>query len=270
METLYLQNEGGQIAYTDYEGNGPLVLMAPGIGDIRNVYRFVAPALAEAGYRAVTMDLRGHGRSSVGWSEYTPEAVGRDMLALVAALGAPALLVGASMAAASAVWAAAEAPHLIAGLICVGPSLRDPSLSAFQRVMVSVVTTGPWKVSAWCTFYRGLYPIRQPDDLADHIARLRVNLAEPGRYASLKAFMQASKAACTARMAAITQPALVVMGSRDLDYSDPTAEATWMSETLHGEHCIITNSGHYPHADAPGEVMDVVLPFLQKVRASSL
>ena len=270
MQPTYLQHEGGQIAYETHGDAGPLILMTPGIGDIRNAYRFLAPALVKAGYRAAVMDLRGHGQSSVGWGEYTPAAVGRDMLTLVEQLGgAPAILVGASMAAASAVWAAAEAPRLVAGVICVGPSLRDPQLSALQRVMVSLITRGPWKISAWCTFYRSLYPVRQPDDLADHIARLRVNLAEPGRYTSLRAFMQASKAVCTARMAVITQPTLVVMGSRDPDYASPAAEATWMSETLRGEHCIITDSGHYPHADAPAEVMNAILPFLEKVAGRS-
>jgi pimeloyl-ACP methyl ester carboxylesterase len=55
------------------------------------------------------------------------------------------------------------------------------------------------------------------------------------------------------------------MGSRDPDYIDPAAEATWMSETLHGEHRIVIDSGHYPHADAPDEVMSLALPFLKQV-----
>ena len=33
------------------------------MGDLRSVYRFLAPELVGAGYRVATMDLRGHGDS---------------------------------------------------------------------------------------------------------------------------------------------------------------------------------------------------------------
>ena len=47
----------GNIAYDDSLGTGPLVVLVPGIGDVRAGYRYLAPRLIEAGYRVVTMDL---------------------------------------------------------------------------------------------------------------------------------------------------------------------------------------------------------------------
>jgi alpha-beta hydrolase superfamily lysophospholipase len=35
-----------------------VVLMLPGMGSLRSEYRYLAPGLHDAGYRAVTMDLR--------------------------------------------------------------------------------------------------------------------------------------------------------------------------------------------------------------------
>src|SRR6185295_3849758 len=83
----FLERPQGRIAYADV-GTGPLVVMAPSLGDLKEEYRFLVPQLASAGYRVVTMDLRGHGRSSTGWDNHTCAAQGSDMLALVRHLDA--------------------------------------------------------------------------------------------------------------------------------------------------------------------------------------
>ena len=96
--TEYLDIEGGRIAY-DEIGSGPLVVLSHGIGDRRQVYRFLGPKLAQAGYRVVSADLRGHGESSMGWKSVTgTDAISRtdiagDLLALIRHLGGPAALV---------------------------------------------------------------------------------------------------------------------------------------------------------------------------------
>ena len=47
--TSYLSRPSGRIGY-DVAGAGPLVLLVPGMGDLRAAYRFLAPALPDAGY----------------------------------------------------------------------------------------------------------------------------------------------------------------------------------------------------------------------------
>ena len=66
MNTEYLTVDAGRLAYDD-QGSGPLVICIPSMGDMRQEYRFLAPLLVEAGYRVVTLDVRGHGESSVKW-----------------------------------------------------------------------------------------------------------------------------------------------------------------------------------------------------------
>lgn len=101
--TRFLRLPGGTIAYDD-RGSGPLVVMVPSLGDLRQEYRLLAPPLLDAGYRVVTMDLRGHGESSAGWEGYTTAAVGGDIVALLRHLGAgPATLIGTSLGAGAAV-----------------------------------------------------------------------------------------------------------------------------------------------------------------------
>ena len=106
MSTKYLYHENGKIAYDD-AGSGPLVVCIPSMGDVRGEYRFLVPQLVEAGYRVVSMDIRGLGETSVEWDDYTVAGVGADIVALLRDLEAgPAIVIGTSMAAGAAVWAA--------------------------------------------------------------------------------------------------------------------------------------------------------------------
>jgi len=119
--TQHLAVDGGRIAYDDTGGSGPLVIAVPGMGDLRSEYRALRPLLQRAGYRVVTMDVRGFGESSAQWRDLSARAVGGDVLRLVEHLDAgPAVVLGNSFAAGSALWAAREAPQQVRGvaLIC--------------------------------------------------------------------------------------------------------------------------------------------------------
>ena len=113
----FLEAGGGRIAY-DVTGQGPLVVLSHGMGEHRQVYRFLAPQLARAGYRVAAADLRGHGESSMGWASVTgKDAITRtdvagDLLALIRHLGGPAVIVGHSISGGAATIAAATAPEL--------------------------------------------------------------------------------------------------------------------------------------------------------------
>src|SRR3954453_19160906 len=126
--TQFLQRPEGRIAF-DVEGTGPLVVCLPGMGELRSTYRFTVPALTAAGYRVATMDLRGHGDSDTTFARYDDVAAGEDALALVEQLGGPAVLLGNSMGAGAAAWAAAERPELVSGLGLIGPFVRNPPAS---------------------------------------------------------------------------------------------------------------------------------------------
>ena len=115
------------LAY-DVTGDGPLVVLAHGIGDSRHSYRFVAPALAAAGYRVANVDIRGCGDSSLGWDGYSRTDIAGDLVALVRHLGGPAVLVGQSISGGAATIAAATAPDLVAGLVELAPFTRKQSV----------------------------------------------------------------------------------------------------------------------------------------------
>jgi pimeloyl-ACP methyl ester carboxylesterase len=162
METQYFKRPEGTLAYSDYGGSGELVLMLPGMGDLRGEYRFLAPKLGEAGYRAVTVDLRGHGESSVPWKTYEVPSVGGDILALIEHLNAgPAHVIGTSFAPAAVVWAAVERPDRIRSLVLISPFVRDARINPVMKALFWLIMNNPWRVRTWGMYYNSLYPTRK-------------------------------------------------------------------------------------------------------------
>jgi pimeloyl-ACP methyl ester carboxylesterase len=265
MPTKWLEREGGRLAYSD-DGRGPLVVCVPGLGDLRQEYRFLGPALVDAGLRVVSVDLRGHGESSTGWSDLSAEAVGSDVLALIQHLGAEhALVVGTSMAAGAAVWAAAEDPRAVSGLVLIGPFVRDVGSGAqlrLYRALFRLVLARPWGRAFWMRYWSSLFPTARPADFDAYAARLRENLGEPGRFAAVRGMMLGpSRRGIEARLSEVRAPVLVVMGSKDRDFKDPAAEAQLVADRLRGQVTMVSEAGHYPHVEFPELTSPLVVDF---------
>ena len=78
-------------------GEGPLVLMCHGFPGLWYSFRHQLPVLADAGYRAVAMDMRGYGRSSRprAVDAYGYDSTARDVLAVLDYFGEErAVLIG--------------------------------------------------------------------------------------------------------------------------------------------------------------------------------
>jgi pimeloyl-ACP methyl ester carboxylesterase len=189
------------------------------------------------------------------------------MLALVEHLGAgPAILIGNSMSAGAAAWAAAEAPNRVAGLVLIDPFARNVPMSWWKAALFKAVMhtafVGPWGPAAWGAYYASLYPAAKPADFADYKARLVASLKEPGRMAALQAMMRTDRNDVEPRLGAIRTPALVVMGSRDPDFDDPAGEAGTVAGLVRGKAVMIEGAGHYPHAEMPEKTAPAILAFL--------
>jgi pimeloyl-ACP methyl ester carboxylesterase len=274
MATKYFEHRGGRLAYEDL-GSGPLILLAPSLGDVRAEYRFLAPKLAEAGYRVVSLDLRGHGESSVDWPDYRVESVGEDFLALIRHLeSGPATIIGTSLSAGAAAWAAAEAAtqahDLVQGLVLVGAFVRDTMPLWQTKLMFTPLFVKPWGPAVWGKYYRTLYPTDQPTDFEQYVDRLQSRMREPGRLAAVRGMMTASKAGVEARLGEIRQPVLVVMGTKDPDFPDPALEAEWIASQTGGQVRLIKGAGHYPQAEMPEQFIEAVLPFLAAIQKETV
>jgi len=268
--TRFLDRPGGRISYDDNGVDGPLVVAAPGMGDIRHSYRHLREGLAAAGIRFVTMDVRGMGESSVDWSDLSDAAVASDYLALVDELGGgPAVLVGNSLSCASSVIAATDAPDKVCGVMLLGPFVRNVPMAWRQKAAFGAMLSPPWGRSMWVSYYRkSLYPGPQPPDHDAYVSTLSDNLREPGRHAAFRATSTNSHAESGRRIGSVDQPVVVVMGTADPDFPDPAVEAAEVGEVMNAEVVMSDGSGHYPQADNPTLVVDALVKLVRQANPS--
>ncbi|WP_410670117.1 alpha/beta fold hydrolase [Amycolatopsis sp. cmx-4-68] len=272
--TEYLRIADKAIAY-DVSGEGPLVVLANGMGDSRHSYRFISPALVAAGYRVANADIRGTGDSSPEWDGYSRTDIAGDLIAVVRHLGGPAVIMGQSISGGAATIAAAKAPDLIAGLIELAPFTRKQSASLGGLVRVKRYRAGSTQLgltmalgslSAWKKYLDLAYP-GKPADWDAELSRIETKLSEPGRMTALQAMCKTSPADAGAQLPHVRCPVLIIEGSLDPDWADPRAEAEKIIADLPaglGEFAVIEGAGHYPHAQTPDEVLALALPFLAR------
>lgn len=262
--TYFLQINSRQIGY-DLSGEGPLVVCAPSLGDIRSEYRYLVPQLITHGFSVATMDVRGHGESSPNWPDYSVAAVGSDILALIDHLNCgPAILVGTSMAGGAAVYAAAEQKEKVRALVLIDPFV-DGNSNPFLVFILSILFARPWGVNNWIKYYTSLYPTRKSVDFQNHLYKLKENLTQSGRLEAVIAMLKASKKASGERLNQVTQPSLIIMGSKDPDFPHPVEEAERVAALLNSRKVIIPNAGHYPHAEMPEVTGQAILKFLESL-----
>lgn len=268
--TLRLPRPEGTLAYDD-AGTGPLVVLVPGMGDLRTTYDELRGALLAAGYRVVTTDLRGHGDSDAGFARHGDEATAEDVAALVEHLAAgPAVLVGNSMGASAAVVVAVDRPELVRGVALLAPFLRDPAQPAAVRALLPVVyramLAAPWGAAAWAAYYRSLNRGTRSPRLAAHSTAIRASLRRPGYLRAFRALTLAlTHAPVEARLPRLRVPALAVVGAQDPDWRDPAAELAWIRDAVGARTLLVEDAGHYPQHQAPAVVAEAVLGLLADV-----
>ena len=265
--TRYLDVTGGRIAYDDAPGSGVPVVLLPGMLDKRAVYRFLAPLLGAAGHRVVTMDLRGMGESSTGFTDHTPAAIADDLVALLAHLDLRgAVLVGSSYTGATVVRAAALAPERTGGVVLVDAFVENLPLNGFQKALFGLV--GPLVRAfpgLWGAAQKFYYPAgARPADFEEYRAGLSAMLREPARKAALRGYLEGDSAP-VGWCAAVDVPALVLMGDKDPDFPKPELVADRQAAALRGRKVMIEGAGHYPMAGHPQAVADALLPFLAEL-----
>lgn len=260
----------GLLAHDDTGGSGRLVVLLPSAGDLRSEYRFVVGRLVAAGCRVVTADLPGHGDSPPA-SHYTVGATAAALVDLIRGLdGGAAVVIGTSFPPAAAVWAAAEHPDLVDGIVAISPHLDDGYRSVRGRLLRAatnwLLLRGPWAAGLWAKLYTGWYKESPPDDLDSEVGKLRAMLATPAGRRAVRETLTADRDGVPERIARLTRPTLTVFGAADDHFADPVAEAAATAGTLRGEFLVVDGAGHYPHVEQPELVAEAIVGFLDRLR----
>ena len=135
MASTFLEGYGGIRLAADIHGapDDPAVLLIPGSGQTREIWRDVAIALARSGRRVISLDLRGHGESERPLDgRYDLDAYVGDLRCILSRLDDRPVVVAASLGG----WIASaclgeDGQHLATGLVLIDAALR-PGPSKMQ------------------------------------------------------------------------------------------------------------------------------------------
>jgi N-formylmaleamate deformylase len=124
-ESLRLPGPEGSLHVLDYRGDGPALLVLPGITSPAITWDFLAAELRDL-VRMLVVDLRGRGRSDPG-TRYRAGDFADDAEAIIDALGLEApLVLGHSLGARVTAALAARGSRPLAGTILIDPPLTGP------------------------------------------------------------------------------------------------------------------------------------------------
>lgn len=221
--------------YYEIRGDGPPLVLIPGLGtDITEYERVIAP-LAKA-CRVLAADNRGAGRSDQPDVPYTVETMAEDTSGLLAALGiGPAFVLGHSLGGRIALALTLAHPEQVKGLVLVSTAARLVGVRRRIRFLGSVTRRTPGLRSM------GQYP-------QSYSAFLRQFEASTGYDG-------------TPRLHEIRVPTLILHGTRDRIV--PLARAEELHAGIAGSRLLSFRGGHLMLFLRPGPCTEAIASFVR-------
>jgi pimeloyl-ACP methyl ester carboxylesterase len=256
------------------EGEGPLVLLMHGFPDTPHSWDHVRPALAAAGFRAVSPFLRGYAPTSIPQGDaYTNRDLAEDVLALIKALGhETAILVGHDWGA-SAVYSATHlAPERVEKLVAVAiphPRTIRPSLGNLWKVRHFFAFKLP---GATRRFQRDdfrqvdvLYKRWSPtwDAPRSELEPVKNVFAAPGSAHAALGYYRCLKLKPDDFMKEpIRVPTLVFAGLHDMIAPEVYEQGKWMFASTYKVERL--PGGHFMHRESPEQFTRALLAFVKE------
>jgi len=237
-----VDHDGARVWYATYGSGTPVILLHGGLGHSGN-WGYQVPALMDAGYRAVVIDTRGHGRSTRDERPFTYQLLASDVLAVMDHLGLErAALVGWSDGACTALILSDTAPGRVAGVFFFACNMDPSGTKAFE--LTPVVDR---------CFSRHVKDYAQRSPTPDQFEA----------FAEAVGLMQRTQPNYSAGdLAKIQVPVTVVQAERDEFIKREHAE--YLSRTIPGASLVILPEvSHFAPLQRPDQFNQVVLDFLR-------
>lgn len=267
-------SNGVRVAADIFGSEGPLVLLQHGGGQTRHAWKGAGQALADAGYRAVSLDARGHGDSD--WApdgDYTNDSMVADLAAVVAHFGVRPILVGASMGGGTSLTAAGEGAVDAAALVLVDTAPRIEAGGVRKiREFMGQAPDGFASLDEVADAIANYQPHRKRPRSLDGLAK-NVRLWPDGRYRWHwdPAFMQRPRASFEERVPRqeaasrnLTCPTLLVRGGLS-DVLSEEGAAAFLDIVDHAEYANVGDAAHMVAGDRNDIFVESVLEFLGKL-----
>lgn len=249
------------------------VLLLHGGGQTRQAWGSTGARLADAGWQAVALDLRGHGDS--GWApdgDYSWRSYRADVVRVADELGHRPVMVGASLGGATGLMASVEPYERSRGLILVDIVPRaerqgGERIRAFMRAHLDGFDS-PGDAARAIAEYLPHRGVRSDAGLEKVLRRREdgrwywhwdpafVAPDRPGRPVPDEDRMEAA-------MAALTVPVLLVRGALS-DVVTETAESNFLEQNPSAESVVVPGAAHMVAGDSNAHFTDAVMAFLAR------
>lgn len=271
----FAEANGLRFAYLE-QGEGPLVLMFHGYPATARSFSAVQERLAAAGYRAVAVFMRGYAPSAPA-EDYSVRALGRDVVALIGALGAEkAVVIGHDWGASAVYEAAFVAPEKIekvVGLVVPHPRAIDESFNVARDAPHFLYYQSPFAARlVWSDGFqhlRDIYALWAPsyDPPEPVIEDVLATFKAPGTIEAALGYYHAlvrngEGNRTLSAQGEIKVPALVVAGARDGAIKPDVFPRAASAFTGGYRFEVLDGVGHFPQLEAPDRLSDVILEFL--------
>ena len=249
--------------------DAPPVVLLSGWGGSVYMYRKNLPALAEAGLRAIAVDLKGQGLSDkpADPAEYTGASMTAHAIEILDALALTRVrLVGQSMAGKISARVALEAPHRVERLVLIGAvGIGRVPLSATlshlpdRALELALPFTSRWTFRA--VLHRASGSLAEPTerDVEEYYAATRDPNFVRALFLLLKNFDW--RLLTPEELAAFAMPVLVIAGTED-HLVTPDRVLRCVERMPDGRSLIVPKAGHVPNEEAPETVNRALVEFL--------
>ena len=273
-ERLVVDDGVGLAAIVAGDPRDPGLLLVPGFGGAKEDFADHVDALVDAGHRVVSFDHRGHGGSDKPEdpAAYSLDRLGADVRAVARATGLRDLrLLGHSMGGMAVRRAVLQEPGLARALVfmdtsAVPPLGIDPLIARLGAdIALSEGMTALKKVQ------EELDPLGSRAYQRVIVERSGFREYGEGKWASLSPVMWATLAVemttqpdqLAALAAAVTVPALVLVGDQDRAFIQPSRDLA--AAIPDAQLVVIPDAGHSPQFESPGAWRTAMLEFLASV-----
>ncbi len=274
----FLPVPGGlTIAGDHWDGERTPIVLAHGGGQTRHSWGATAEALAIAGHRVLSIDLRGHGDSS--WAvdgEYAMADFLSDHIAVIDWIGEPVIWIGASLGGSSGLATIGEAPDRFCSLVLVDitPSPAKAGVDRILTFMAETSATGFGSLDEAADAVADYQPHRtRPADTSGLAKNLR--LGEDGRWrwhwdptfvTSPKSMTQerGSYDASQSIAKSLTIPTMLVRG-RLSDLVTETEAQAFLEMVPHAEYVDVKDAAHMIAGDKNDVFMTAITNFVAKL-----
>jgi pimeloyl-ACP methyl ester carboxylesterase len=249
-------------------GEGPPILLLHGITATRRYVVHGSKVLSRRGYRQLTYDARGHGRSDpappgAGYA-YTDLVADVEVVAQDRVGEAPFVLGGHSMGAHTAVAYALEHAERLAGLVAIGPvymGLNDPQgLDSWDRLAEGLERGG---VDGFMeAFDRGLDPEWRDVILRFTRQRMDQHVHLDAVARALREVPRSSPFDSISDLELLDLPVLVVASHDTADPGHPYGVAAAYADAIPGARLVSEDEGASPLAWQGGRLAQAIAEFV--------